>query len=333
MLTAVCPFPFAVCRFAVLPFAEFKNMKKSIASIIVTYNSMRWIDRCVGGLVRSEHPVDIFVVDNHSTDGTPEKIESDYPEVELIRSDQNLGFAAGNNIGIQEALKRGADYIFLLNHDAWVEPDTVGTLLKVAEAKPECGILSPMHLNGAGSDLDRLFSTYIEPEKCPGLLSDLYLNQTKPFYSVENVNAAAWFVRSEVFQTAGLFDPIFHMYGEDNNYIHRTQFHGFGIGVTPLARIYHDREERPPKIRDERIELRDQVTRMMVIILNPNMTLIDRQTLLFRKSMSDMVRNLRAGRIKLAFQNKIVFLRGYFRSFRYKNRHQKLESAMKKLKD
>ena len=86
-----------------------------ILAIVITYNGIQWIDKCIGSLYSSNLPVDVIVVDNLSTDGTPEYIAQNFPKVELVRSKENLGFAGGNNIGLQKAINENYDYIFLLN--------------------------------------------------------------------------------------------------------------------------------------------------------------------------------------------------------------------------
>ncbi|MCB0774675.1 MAG: glycosyltransferase, partial [Flavobacteriales bacterium] len=87
----------------------------SVFAIIVTYNGAPWVHACLGSLRASTLPVQTIVVDNGSTDGTPDLIGSAFPEVELVRTGKNLGFGAANNVGMRMALDRGAGHVFLLN--------------------------------------------------------------------------------------------------------------------------------------------------------------------------------------------------------------------------
>jgi len=303
---------------------------KKIYTVIATYNSMEWIDKCLGSLNQSKVSVKTVVIDNYSTDGTREKIESDYPNIILLPLEKNIGFAGANNIGIKYALKHQADYIFLLIHDAWITSDTIKSLLSVIEDHPDCGILSPLHLNGSASGLDFLFTTYIVPEKCPGFISDIVLDQKKDYYPTQNINAAAWFIKSEVFQNIGLFDQLFYLYGEDNNFVHRAQYYGYEIALTPHSRIYHDREKRSFKLKDETLTFNEQMNRMKVIILNPTISLVDRWLLLFRKSFSDFIRNIRHLRIFQSIQNLTSFILGIFYSIPMRKRHKKLKKEAPK---
>lgn len=211
--------------------------------IIVTYNAMPWIDRCL----QSTDNYPVIVVDNASTDQTVAHIQSNYPKVTLLPQDQNLGFGQGNNAGISFALKQGAEQVFLLNQDAYLVEECLHSLIKKQQQYPEFGILSPVHLNGKGDALDRNFGNYISYQNAPKLLSDLLINKIKELYEVPFVNAAGWLVSKKCLETVGGFDPIFFHYGEDDNYCQRVLFHGFKIGVVLEAFLLHDREDRQIK--------------------------------------------------------------------------------------
>jgi GT2 family glycosyltransferase len=101
--------------------------------IIVTYKGHLWYERCFKSLRDSELPVQIIVIDNASNDGTVEYIRAHFPDIHLIESKENLGFGRANNLGMRYALDNGADYVFLLNQDAWIEPNTIGELVRIAE--------------------------------------------------------------------------------------------------------------------------------------------------------------------------------------------------------
>lgn len=212
--------------------------------IIVNYNSDKWIDRCLysidqAGLI--EHTV---IVDNASTDNSVLFIEQRFPKVQLIKLYTNLGFGQANNIGIKKAYEQGADYVFLMNQDVYITPETINQLVKIAKKNPDFGILSPIHLNGNGSELDFGFSNYIVPLKCEKLYSDIFLQNLAPLYELPFVNAAAWLLTRKCIEKVGGFSPSFYHYGEDDNYCQRVLFHSLKIGIVPEAVIFHDREKR-----------------------------------------------------------------------------------------
>jgi GT2 family glycosyltransferase len=208
--------------------------------IIVTYNGLSWIKKCITSI---SDKYSVIIVDNNSSDDTVSYIENFHPNIILVKQTLNLGFGAANNIGISLALKQGADFIFLLNQDAYLFPKTIEVLLEISKKHPEYGILSPIHLNGKGDGLDSNFSNYIKINN--DLLFDALRNKySKNIYEVPFVNAAAWLLTRTVIEKIGGFDPIFFHYGEDDNYCQRLIYHGFKIGIVPKTYVNHDREDR-----------------------------------------------------------------------------------------
>ncbi|KAF2510803.1 glycosyltransferase family 2 protein [Flavobacterium zhairuonense] len=214
------------------------------AVVIVTYNPLKWIEKCLDSLIQSTISVEILIIDNNSTDGFQEILKSKYPQIMFVQSSSNLGFGAANNIGIRKAYNNDADFVFLLNQDAWVQPDTIEKLISAQQKQPEYGIISPMHLNGKGDELDYNFSNYIIPYQCKKLYSDIYLNKIQPnVYQVSFVNAAGWLLSRKCIELVGGFNPSFFHYGEDDNYVERVHFHGMKVGILAITELFHDRDE------------------------------------------------------------------------------------------
>src|SRR5690606_16588730 len=112
--------------------------------IVVTYNGMKWIDKALSSIPKK---YSVVVIDNASIDGTVQFIESRFQDTSVFAEKENLGFCKVNNKGIKYALENGAEYIFLLNQDAYIIDGAIDTLVEIHTANPEFGILSPMHLN------------------------------------------------------------------------------------------------------------------------------------------------------------------------------------------
>jgi GT2 family glycosyltransferase len=214
-----------------------------IIVIIVTYNGERWICKCLDCLAKSQKSVEIIAIDNASTDNTVNLIHDKSPKVSIIKQDINLGFGQANNIGIKKALERDADYLFLLNQDAYVYPDTIGNLLSIHEKHLNYGIISPVQLNGNGKKLDILFKKFISNNYSNEFVREVEMNclGLPELFAVHFVNAASWFISRACIEKTGLFSPLFYHYGEDNNYCSRTQYHGFKVGIAPQAAIHHDK--------------------------------------------------------------------------------------------
>lgn len=217
--------------------------------VVVTFNGIQWIERCLNSILNSSIFVTVIVVDNYSKDGTCDCIITNFPEVILLKQNENLGFGKANNIGISLAMKNGADYVFLLNQDAWVEYNTIGELVQAHQKEQHFGIVSPMHLNGNGSDFDVNFLNYISGNRCGNLVSDMFLNKLKnTIYPIHFINAAGWLLSKKCIETVGGFNPSFFHYGEDENYIQRIKYHNFSVGVLINSKIFHDREFRSGNI-------------------------------------------------------------------------------------
>ena len=130
--------------------------------IIVTYNAMNWIDRCLYRLTG----LPVLIVDNGSSDGTVDYILENYPDVELIVSKENIGFGAANNIGHKRVRDKGYRFAYLLNQDAWIDRKDLELMM---DSWPEgYGIISPVQKSADGK-LDPRFAI-----KCGKLLSDAY---------------------------------------------------------------------------------------------------------------------------------------------------------------
>ena len=233
-----------------------------ILVVVVTYNGLRWLDRCLGSVRASELPADLYVWDNDSTDGSPDYVAGHYPEAKLIRSADNLGFAEANNMGLRYALDKGYDFVYLLNQDAWLEPSTLGTLVAASEAHPAFAVLSPLQMTDGYGTLDRQFGKILPaaggmrfPNLChprhhkregplgEGSRSD-GLEIACPPLPVKRVMAAHWLIPRKALETIGLFSALFPLYGNDDNWCDRARYHGFQIGIVPQARAVHDRAYR-----------------------------------------------------------------------------------------
>ena len=214
-----------------------------VTGIVVAFNGRKWIDKCLSSLLTNRYLQGVIVVDNGSSDGTCEAAKHHGNRVRVQQIGRNLGFGQANNIGIQQALAADASHVFLLNQDAWIEPNGIDRLMECFEPGAEWGILCPLQLTGDGKKLDR-FSFGCLPE---ALVSDLCLGNTlAKAYPVTFLNAAAWLVSRDAIEATGGFDPLFSMYGEDDDYVRRLSRENFKIGLCPGIRVFHDRAYRVP---------------------------------------------------------------------------------------
>lgn len=224
----------------------------NILVIIVTYNGMKWIDKCIKSIINSTIAADIYVVDNGSNDGTQEYLRSNCPFIIFTQSHENLGFGKANNLGLRYALNHNYKYVYLLNQDAWVMPNTFELLIKILENNPQYGILSPIQLQANMRYLDINFGNYVCTQTPKNeFISDLYNGTLKDVYEVPFVMAAHWLISRKCLEQVGGFSPSFPHYGEDDNLCHRTSYWKFKIGIVPSAKGVHDREFRQTTIEHQ----------------------------------------------------------------------------------
>ncbi|WP_051664116.1 glycosyltransferase family 2 protein [Dyadobacter crusticola] len=268
--------------------------------VIVTYNGMAWIDKCLKYLALNDVDHHAIIIDNNSSDGTYEYLKQNFDRsgYTLIKSDVNLWFAKANNIGIKLALRQNADFVFLLNQDCYLHASSLRELVNASIDNKEYGILSPVHLNGGGTQLDFNFRTYMR--RTEGILDDYVLGRLNQVYETKFVNAAAWLITSECLRRVGGFDTmVFFHYGEDNNYCQRVLFHKYKIGIVPKARVEHDRH-----LTIKPFNYKRELTRSKIPIFNINLS----ESAAFKALLQEQLRLLGKASRKLATLEFRLFL-------------------------
>jgi GT2 family glycosyltransferase len=212
-------------------------MSSNVSVVIPTYNGARFIREALQSVfAQTLRPREIIVVDDASTDGTPDLVVHDFPQVRLIVKPKNSGFGQTCNLGIQDAIDRGADLVCLFNQDLVVEPNAIEILSEKMEEEPGCAYLSALNLDYQGDAVDHAFFHHYLPE---AFWNDLLLRHPMDYYEVEFVAAAAVVLRRDALLQVGGFDRLFYMYGEDNDLCWRLQKAGWRVAVAPEARVRH----------------------------------------------------------------------------------------------
>ena len=215
-----------------------------IFSIIVTYNGAPWIEKCLRNLFESDIKSEVIIIDNASTDNILQLLEPYRDSIHLIENSKNSGFGQANNLGIEYAMDKEADFIFLLNQDGYVFPDTISQLIESLKKNPSFGLLSPLQLEVSGKRIEPIFKNFLRKNFPKEMIEKMFppkgdFKTDKP-YSMRFVNAAAWMITRKCIIKTGLFHPVFFHYGEDNHYASRVQYHRMKIGVLPTAHVIHD---------------------------------------------------------------------------------------------
>lgn len=218
------------------------NPKVSV--IILSWNGLKDTIECLDSVKKIDYPnYEIIVVDNGSTDGSPEEIARLFPEITLIRNKENLGYAEGNNIGIRYALSNGADYILLLNNDTVVDAKILKSFIEAADMYPEAGIFGakiyyysePNKIWSAGSGWDEKKLAFFLRGFGELNMNDKY-NQ---IIGIDYVTGCALFFRKVVAQTIGLLETRFFLVAEDSDWCYRARKAGFKTLYIPNAKVWH----------------------------------------------------------------------------------------------
>ena len=218
-------------------------MTPRTAVIILNWNNHKMTSECV----RSVLAVDamnfkIIVVDNGSSDGSPQILAQEFPQMTVLPQETNLGFAAGCNVGVRHALAEGAEYVLLLNNDTFVARDFLSEMLTIMETDPKIGAVSPkvyfVHppdkIWYAGAD----FSLWTGTVRHRGW-KEIDHGQFDHLKEITRATGCAMLVRCSALGDVGLLDEQFWAYAEDLDWSLRFLKQGYRLIYAPRARLWH----------------------------------------------------------------------------------------------
>lgn len=215
-----------------------------VAVIVLTRNGREDTLGCIASLEQSVGTtLSVIVVDNASQDGTAEAVSARFPGVSVVRQDHNLGFAAGNNVGIRRALELGVDYVFLLNNDTTVAPDAITCCVESARRHPDIGAACPIVYFADQPKLIWYAGAIFDPRRAhSGRMvgyRELDHGQFTAGGPTDRVTGAAVLIPRQVFEEVGLLDSdLFFLY-EDVDWSMRARRAGYRIYFVPEAKVWH----------------------------------------------------------------------------------------------
>jgi len=232
--------------------------------VIVAYRSVELLRSCLRALSREQSRTGhgLLVVDNASDDGTADMVVTEFPDIELVACERNLGFAAATNLGIRAG---SAPYVLALNPDTEVTPGALDRLLELMEARPEIGICGPRLERPDGSfdhAARRSFPTIasslghftgIGGRRDSGRLAD-YRAPDVEAGPVDAVNGAFMLMRRAALEEAGLFDEGFWMYMEDLDLCYRFAEAGWLTWYEPSVTVIHHKGGSAGPVRSPRLD-------------------------------------------------------------------------------
>jgi GT2 family glycosyltransferase len=223
-----------------------------ISVIIVSWNAKAYLLECLESIRRQSMSgeLEVIVVDNASSDGSPQAVRHNFPAVKLICNGGNDGFARGNNIGIGAST---GDYLFLINSDVVVSEGCFEKLTRHMDAHPEIGILGPK-IVGSHGEVQRSTMGYpsLWNALCRALALDSLFPRSRLFgaymmtfsnhdvtRSAEVINGCFWVVRRSAMEQVGLLDERFFMYGEDVDWCKRFNDSNWKVVFFSEAEVLH----------------------------------------------------------------------------------------------
>jgi len=232
-------------------------MEKSVFIIILNWNGWQDTIACVESCRKLSWPnFRILVVDNGSTDQSEAILRKRFPDVELIQTGTNLGFAGGNNVGIRHALREEADYIWLLNNDTVVDPACLDRMLEAAQSDERVGMVgskiyyhqAPETLWYAGGEID-LESGGLTRHIGQDEIDEGNYDQPE---ETGYITGCSLLARREMLRDVGLMEEKYFLYFEDADWSLRARRKGWRLLYQPDARLWHKEGAQSKKVYSDR---------------------------------------------------------------------------------
>lgn len=229
-----------------------------VVIIVLNWNGEKYISKCLTSLQKlkkDNHTVETVVVDNASTDNSLALIKKKYPKFTLLQNSQNLGYAEGNNIGLRYALKNKFDFVWIINPDAYVHPNSLLQLISASQAHPQGGIFGSkiyfapgfefhkerysraqlgkvIWYAGGKIDWNNLISKHVG-------INEVDIGQYNTITETEFVTGASMFIRIQILDQIGLFDPKYFLYYEENDLCQRARRKKWKLFYIPDSIVWH----------------------------------------------------------------------------------------------
>ena len=207
--------------------------------VIPHYRGEKYLADCLQSVLDNRCPPEnIVVIDNNSPGDQVELLCKQFGKINLFRNKINLGFGKACNIGTDYALRNGASNVLILNQDTIVSEGAVESLVRVLESSRNMAIAAPLLYKFDQKSFEAFFITWYISQ-CPEILSDALEGNLKDFYPIQNVSGACMAVKAEAINTIGLFDPLYFMYSEDDDFCRRVNKCGYQTALVPSAKVFH----------------------------------------------------------------------------------------------
>lgn len=257
--------------------------------IILNWNRLNDILECLESVYKLNYPnFEVIIVDNASSDDSVEIIRKKYPGAILIENRKNLGFAGGNNVGMDYSMKQNADYVWLLNNDTVVDPDCLSKIVESAENSEKIGLVSPIIYYFDAPLQYQFAGSYVDWKTLSIIYPELDKEIPEEFQTGENVClwGTALLIKRNLIKNFGNLKNEYFAYWEDTEYSLRSLKNDFKNRVCKQAKLWH----KTPK---EQVSLSKHREYYYYYMLR-------NKYFLMREYEKGIFRNIKAGRILLA---------------------------------
>ena len=202
--------------------------------LLLNHNGRNWLPVIYASLGKQGYPrIQVYLVDNASTDGSVELTLKDYPEVTVLKMPQNLGYCMAYNLAMPYAFAEGCEWVILANNDVKLEPGCLQELARIAMDHPDTGVLGPAFLAWEGDE-----PNYYMVGNYPQAIGAMKAQSPHPI-AVDWVEGSFWMVSRGCIETVGPLDPFLFFYWEETDFCRRARFRGWRVFLVPRALARH----------------------------------------------------------------------------------------------
>ncbi len=211
-------------------------MVPEVSAVVVNYNGAAVVDACLSSLLEQSVPVEVVLVDNGSTDGSPDLVRARYPTVRVVEAGRNLGFAGGCNLGVAHATR---PFVALVNSDARFDRECLARLTEALAAEDDLAAAQGKVLRADAPEILDSIGSFLTPTGFLHHAGDGRPDGDFPPAYVFSTRAVCMLVRRDRYKALGGFDPDFFVYFEETDFCWRAWLAGSTVKFVPPSVVYH----------------------------------------------------------------------------------------------
>jgi len=219
---------------------------KNVLVVIVNWNGKKDILECLDSFEKIDYPKNLYrimVVDNGSSDGSQAAVSQRFKQVTLLENSKNVGYVNAVNMGVRYGLDHGFDYIWVLNNDVVVKEDSLRKMVEAGELDSSIGVIAPVVCSyrepGKVDNVGYKINFWTGSLKKLDFGIDIFQDQESEIEDVETIIGCSNLTKAKVFESIGIFNPVYKIYFEETDFNVRAKKNGFRIVVARKAIVHH----------------------------------------------------------------------------------------------